>query len=76
MDEDSGVTPESARGTRALPKPIIKEDLFYYVYGVLHSPEYRTRFASDLKKMLPRLPFTRATADFFAFSQAGRDLAQ
>jgi predicted helicase len=43
---------------------------------VLHSPEYRTRFASDLKKMLPRLPFTRETADFWRFSQAGRDLAQ
>ena len=43
---------------------------------MLHSPEYRTRFASDLKKMLPRLPFTRETADFWRFSQAGRDLAQ
>ena len=57
------------------PRRITKKDIFYYVYGVLHSPEYRTRFASDLKKMLPRLPFTRETADFFAFSQAGRDLA-
>lgn len=55
---------------------ITKEDIFYYVYGVLHSAEYRTRFASDLKKMLPRLPFTRETADFWRFSQAGRDLAQ
>jgi predicted helicase len=55
---------------------IAKDDIFYYVYGVLHSPEYRTRFASDLKKMLPRLPLTRETADFWRFSQAGRDLAQ
>ena len=55
---------------------VTKEDIFYYVYGVLHSPEYRTRFVSDLKKMLPRLPFTRETADFWRFSQAGRDLAQ
>ena len=54
---------------------ITKEDIFYYVYGVLHSPEYRTRFASDLKKMLPRIPFTKKTADFWKFSQAGRDLA-
>jgi len=54
---------------------VTKEDIFYYVYGVLHSPEYRSRFASDLKKMLPRIPFTRETADFWAFSQAGRDLA-
>lgn len=55
---------------------ITKEDIFYYVYGVLHSPEYRMRFASDLKKMLPRIPFTRATADFWRFSRAGRELAQ
>jgi predicted helicase len=55
---------------------VTKEDIFYYVYGVLHSLEYRTRFASDLKKMLPRLPFTREPADFWRFSQAGRDLAE
>ncbi|MCW9680502.1 DEAD/DEAH box helicase family protein, partial [Dolichospermum planctonicum UHCC 0167] len=51
---------------------ISKEDIFYYIYGVLHSPEYKQRFASDLKKMLPRIPFT---ADFWTFSQAGRELA-
>jgi predicted helicase len=47
-------------------------DIFYYVYGVLHSPEYRTRFASDLKKMIPRIPMA---TDFGAFSDAGRQLA-
>ena len=52
---------------------ISKEDIFYYVYGVLHSPEYKTRFKSDLKKMLPRIPFAQ---DFKTFSKAGRDLAQ
>ena len=52
---------------------INKEDIFYYVYGVLHSPEYKTRFASDLKKMLPRIPYTK---DFWAFSKAGRNLAE
>ncbi|MDP9357859.1 MAG: N-6 DNA methylase [Chloroflexota bacterium] len=51
---------------------ITKEDVFYYVYGILHSPEYRRRFEADLKKMLPRIPFA---ADFHAFSAAGRDLA-
>ncbi len=54
---------------------VTKEDIFYYVYGVLHSPEYRTRFASNLKKELPRIPLTREPADFRAFSKAGRDLA-
>ena len=53
-------------------KTITKSDIFYYIYGVLHSPEYKQRFASDLKKMLPRIPFT---ADFWTFSQAGRELA-
>lgn len=52
-----------------------REDLFYYVYGVLHSEEYRTRFADDLKKMLPRIPWVDRREDFWAFSQAGRDLA-
>jgi predicted helicase len=53
-------------------KTITKEDIFYYVYGVLHSPEYKQRFASDLKKMLPRIPYC---GDFHALSKAGRELA-
>ncbi len=52
---------------------ITKEDIFWYVYGILHSPEYKDRFASDLKKMVPRIPFA---ADFRAFSDAGRALGQ
>jgi Predicted helicase len=52
-----------------------KEDIFYYVYGFLHSPEYRETFANDLKKMLPRLPLVEKTEDFWAFSKAGRKLA-
>ena len=51
---------------------ITKEDIFYYVYGVLHSPEYREQYAADLKKVLPRIPYA---PDFKAFSQAGRKLA-
>lgn len=60
----------------AYGKDVIKEDIFYYVYGVLHSPEYRTRFAADLKKMLPRIPLTKEAKDFRAFSDAGRALAK
>ena len=52
---------------------ITKEDIFYYVYGVLHAPDYRERFASDLRRELPRIPFA---PDFWAFSQAGRKLAE
>ncbi|HOY07359.1 MAG TPA: hypothetical protein PLO67_18250 [Saprospiraceae bacterium] len=54
---------------------VTKEDIFYYVYGFLHSPDYRSRFSSDLKKMLPRLPLVEAPKDFWAFSKAGKLLA-
>lgn len=54
---------------------ITKEDIFYYVYGLLHSEDYRTQFAADLKKMFPRIPLVEKTADFKAFSEAGRKLA-
>ena len=49
-----------------------KESIFYYVYGILHSTEYRTRFANNLSKDLPRIPLAR---DFRAFEKAGRALA-
>jgi predicted helicase len=56
-------------------KRVTKEDLFYYVYGFLHSPIYRERFAADLKKMLPRLPLVEDVRDFWAFSRIGKLLA-
>jgi predicted helicase len=54
---------------------VTKEDIFYYVYGILHHPDYRKIFANDLKKMLPRLPLVEKAADFWVFSKAGRELA-
>jgi len=54
---------------------ISKEDLFYYVYGLFHSPDYCERFADNLSKELPRIPAVKKAADFWAFSKAGRALA-
>ncbi|MEK8144273.1 type ISP restriction/modification enzyme [Streptomyces sp. M10(2022)] len=51
---------------------ISKDDVFYYTYGLIHSPSYRTQFASDLKKSLPRIPKVR---DFRGFAAVGRALA-
>ena len=44
---------------------ISKRDIFYYVYGLLHHPGYRERYALDLKRNLPRIPFapTRPSGD-------------
>ena len=65
-----------ARCRESYGPKVSKEDIFYYVYGLLHSPDYRTAFAADLKKMLPRLPLVERPADFRAFSTAGRALAE
>ena len=52
-----------------------KEDLFYYIYGLLHSEDYKARYADNLSKELPRIPCVKTAADFWAFSKAGRELA-
>lgn len=63
------------RAKQQYGKTVTKEDIFYYVYGFLHSAEYRETFANDLKKMLPRLPLIESVKDFWSFSKAGRQLA-
>ena len=54
-------------------KEISKWDIFYYVYAVLHHPEYRAKYAENLKRELPRIPLAR---DFWGFSKAGKELAR
>ena len=55
---------------------VTKDDIFFYVYGLLHSPEYRERYASDLKKQLPRIPMVSGRDRFEAFADAGRKLSE
>ncbi|GAA5528217.1 type ISP restriction/modification enzyme [Herpetosiphon gulosus] len=59
-----------------LDEPSIEKwDIFYYVYGLLHAPRYRERYAANLRRELPRIPIV-ALADFQALAQAGRELAE
>ncbi|EJF74137.1 hypothetical protein ME7_01596 [Bartonella birtlesii LL-WM9] len=53
---------------------ITKDDLFYYVYGLLHSEDYRSRYADNLSKELPRIPCVKTADDFWKFVTAGREL--
>ncbi|WP_039762020.1 type ISP restriction/modification enzyme, partial [Bartonella queenslandensis] len=53
---------------------ITKDDLFYYVYGLLHSEDYRTHYADNLCKELPRIPCVKSADDFWKFVTAGREL--
>lgn len=69
-----GITDSALREIREhyRDRLITKEDIFYYVYGLLHSPHYRQKYGADLKKEFPRIPFAE---HFWEFSKAGRDLA-
>jgi predicted helicase len=51
---------------------ITKDDIFFYTYALLHSPEYRDSFAADLKKSLPHIPRAQ---DFRGFASAGLKLS-
>ena len=52
---------------------ITKWDMFHYTYGILHHPDYRERYAADLKRDLPHIPYAD---DFWAFARAGAQLAE
>ena len=54
---------------------INKIDIFYYIYGLLHSKEYRTKYANNLMKQLPRIPRMKTFDVFNKFKSAGKDLA-
>ncbi len=51
---------------------IYADVVFHYVYGLLHSLDYRDRFGTNLLKQLPRVPLVANADDFVAFAEAGR----
>ncbi len=53
---------------------ITKGDLFYYVYGILYSEDYRARYADNLSKELPRIPCVKSADDFWKIVTVGREL--
>jgi predicted helicase len=54
---------------------LTKDDIFFYIYGVLHSPQYREVFDADLRRQVARIPRVEDSQAWLALSQAGRDLA-
>lgn len=70
------ITDEALKDYRAaFGAQVSKDDIFFYVYAVLQSQQYRDAFGADLKKMLPRIPKAASSDDFEAFAQAGRQLS-
>ncbi len=55
---------------------VSREDTFHYIYGLLHSEDYRSRFRANLTKELPRIPCVKSTEDYRAFRDAGQYLGE
>ncbi len=61
----------------AYPKETInREDIFHYIYGLLHSEDYQQRFRANLAKELPRIPCVKPVEDYRAFRDAGKRLGE
>ena len=60
----------------AVGDEVSKDDIFYYVYGLLHAPAYRATYSADLKKTLPHIPPPETRERFEQFVVAGRELAE
>ena len=63
-----------AKFRTAYGNTVSKRDLFHYIYGLLHVPSYRLRFANNLSKELPRIPLAANPDHFTALVAAGREL--
>ena len=62
---------------QAYPGELVRaEDVFHYIYGLLHSEEYRERFRNSLTKGVPRIPRVKRVEDFKAFCDAGQRLGE
>ncbi|WP_370328529.1 type ISP restriction/modification enzyme [Candidatus Mycobacterium methanotrophicum] len=59
----------------AVGDQVTKDDIFFYVYGLLHDPAYRETYAADLKKMLPHIPTPETRERFEQLSSAGQALS-
>lgn len=73
IDKGEGATsPNSSPSPLSKNTIISKVDIFYYIYALLNHPTYQAKYADNLSKMLPRIPFMR---DFWGFVESGRKLA-
>ena len=64
-------TAATKKGAVPSKKSLTKSDIFYYVYGVLHDPVYREKYALNLRREFPRIPFYK---DFFRWAAWGKEL--
>lgn len=77
LERKSAITPFALKEAHSrYGNDVTAEDIFFYVYGFLHLPNYRKQFAADLKKSLPRISFVEKREDFVQIMKIGRALAK
>ena len=76
---EDAIKPEAVEHFRAAygadGDSIDADAIFYYIYGLLHSKDYREAYANNLVKELPRIPRVETYLEFKAFEEVGRYLA-
>ena len=73
--QDDNITDSALASYRArYGKWVTKDNIFAYVYAILHSSDYRNRYSDDLALLLPRIPEVKTSEAFIAFSEAGQKL--
>ncbi len=74
---ESAITSTALRAfSKKLRRGISSDDLFYYIYSVLHVPSYRTKYAANLCKVLPRIPIPENLEEFRVLAEAGKKLGE
>ena len=84
QNSEAGLVPRNAITDEGLAQfrqaypgeSISRDDIFHYIYGLLHSEDYRERYRNNLSKGLPRIPCAKSIADFRAFRDAGLRLGR
>ena len=73
--KEPNIKPELIKSlTETYGKEPTPEEIFYYIYGVLYSNTYRTKYAEFLKIDFPRVPFTDDYEVFKRMGECGRRL--
>ncbi|TLP93894.1 hypothetical protein FEF26_12745 [Nesterenkonia salmonea] len=62
------------RYRHAFGSEVTKDEIFAHLYALLHSEQYRTTFAAELKRQLPRMPLPESSSDFWTFAESGQKL--
>ncbi|MEO0275357.1 MAG: type ISP restriction/modification enzyme, partial [candidate division WOR-3 bacterium] len=69
--QDTTAVPSTQTPTPKHQTPITKQDIFHYIYAVLHNPNYRKKYELNLKWEFPRIPFYK---DFWKWANWGETL--